>query len=202
MEVDETVPAVSSLPARLPLAVLVEVEAKLKELCLEGIIRKIEEPTDWCSRLVIAKRKSGEIRICTDLRAVNNALKRSVFQMPEPNDIFSRIGKAQLYSLLDCRSSFHQIALDSESQSLFTFAAPSGRYVWQKMPMGAKIVPEVFQKALSSLLVDVEHTFVFCNDILIAAENQAGACRHFVKGLECSLCKWYHVKQGKMSLCS
>ena len=75
-------------------------EEKLIELCSEGIIRKIGEPTDWCSRLVIAKRKNGEITICTDMRSLNKALKRSVFQMPDPSDIFARMGQAKVYNLL------------------------------------------------------------------------------------------------------
>ena len=84
VEVDETVRPVSSAPARLPPAILEEVDTKLKQMIDDGIIRKIEEPTDWCSRLVIAKRKSGDLRVCADLRDLNKALKRELFQMPEP----------------------------------------------------------------------------------------------------------------------
>ena len=171
VKVDNSVKPVSSPPVKLPPAILEEVEGELRKLCSEQIIRKIEEPTSWCSRLVIAKKKSGDIRICTDLRALNLALKRPIFPMPDPADIFARIGKAKVYSLLDCRSAFHQIALDLESQPYFTFAAPSGRYMWQRMPMGAKIAPEVFQKALSDLLTDIPHTFVFYDDILIATKD-------------------------------
>ena len=171
VEVDETIKPVASPPVKLPPAILDQVEAQLQELCKDNVIRKVEEPTSWCSRLVIAKKKSGEIRICTDLRAVNVALKRPVFPMPEPADIFARIGKAKVYSLLDCRSAFHQLALEPASQKYFTFAAPSGRYVWQRMPMGAKIAPEVFQKVLSDLLADISNVYVFYDDILIAAED-------------------------------
>ena len=90
VKIDNSVKVISSPPARLggdsPI-VLGEVEDKLKELCSEGIICKIEEPTDCCSRIVIAKRKNGEIRISTDLHSLNKALKHSIFQMPDPSDI-------------------------------------------------------------------------------------------------------------------
>ena len=44
--------------------------------------------------------------------------------------------------------------------------------MWQRMPMGAKIAPEVFQRLLSNLLGDIPRTFVFYDDILIAGESQ------------------------------
>ena len=169
--VDESVKPVSCPPVKLPPAILQEVESDLQRLSEEGIIRKIEEPTDWCSRLVVAKKRDGSIRICNDLRALNKALKRPVFQMPDPSDIFAQIGSAKVYSLLDCKSAFHQIALDPQSQLYFTFAAPTGRYVWQRMPMGAKIAPEVFQRALSDILAGIPRAFVYYDDILLAAEN-------------------------------
>ena len=61
VEIDISVKAVSSPPARLPPIVLGEVEEKLKELCSEGIIRKIEEPTDLCSFFLFAITKHGDL---------------------------------------------------------------------------------------------------------------------------------------------
>ena len=36
-----------------------------------GIIEKVTEPTDWCARMVPVPKKSGEVRICVDLKCLN-----------------------------------------------------------------------------------------------------------------------------------
>ena len=118
-----------------------------EKLCSEGIIHKIGESTDWCSALVVAQRKNGEIRICTDLHNLNCAIKWPVYPIPDVHDTFSRV-----YLLLNCTSAFHQICVHSESQKLLTFATPTGRYCWQQLHHGIKSAPEIYQKMLAELL--------------------------------------------------
>lgn len=171
IEIDESVIPISSPARKLPPAILNEVKTELDKLTSDGIIRKIDSPTSWCSPIVIAKRKDNSIRLCTDLRLLNKAVKVPEFPIPDINDIFSQIGNASCYSLLDCASAFYQIPLDKDSQELLTFSTPFGRYCWQRIPYGLVSAPFVFQNYLSSLLRDVEGCFVFFDDILIATDS-------------------------------
>ena len=171
IELDESVTPVSEPPRRLPPAIASLVDNKLQSMVHEGVIRKVEEPTDWCSPLVITKRKTGDIRICTDFRKLNTAIKRSVFQIPDFDDIIARVNQCELFSLLDCKSAFHQLSVSSNCQTLLTFASHSGRYCWQRVPYGLKSAPELFQSFLSNLLRNVPRVFVFFDDILIATKS-------------------------------
>ena len=36
-----------------------------------GVISCVDEPTEWCTGIVIAPKKNGNIRICVDLRPLN-----------------------------------------------------------------------------------------------------------------------------------
>ena len=107
------------------------------------------------------------------MRNLNKAVKRPVYPIPDVNDILTRLENSKFYSILDSTSAFHQIAVHPDSQKLLTFAAPSGRYCWQRLPYGIKSAPEVYQKMLSELLQNVPDCFVFYDDVLIAAKDES-----------------------------
>ena len=48
----------------------------LAELEEKGVIEKVQEPTDWVSSIVVARKSNGNIRLCLDPRPLNKALKR------------------------------------------------------------------------------------------------------------------------------
>ena len=121
---DDSIQPVSSPPRKLPPAILTQVKDSLDKLCADGIIKAIDEPTDWCSLIVVARKKNGDIQICTNLRNVNRAVKRPVYPILDINNILSHVEHSSIYSLLDCTSAFHQIPIHADSQKLFTFAAP------------------------------------------------------------------------------
>ena len=136
-----------------------------------GIIRKVHEPTSWCSAIVVTSKKSGEVRICTDLRNVNKAVKKPSFQIPSFEDITARINGAKHFSVLDCKAAFHQIPVDEGSQEMLTFAVPSGRYCWCRLPYRLISAPEVFQSILVETLQSMPNVVCFFDDILIAAQS-------------------------------
>ena len=43
-----------------------KVEEELKGIKTQNIIRKVDEPTDWCARLVVVLKPNGNLRICGD----------------------------------------------------------------------------------------------------------------------------------------
>ncbi|XP_042142891.1 uncharacterized protein K02A2.6-like [Ixodes scapularis] len=64
---DDAVPVVQ--PARrVPLALREPLREELQRMEKATIIRKVDEPTDWVSPLVIVKKKDGSLRLCMDPR--------------------------------------------------------------------------------------------------------------------------------------
>ena len=53
-------------------------DVKIELECVEGlgITKKITEPTPWCAPMVPAFRKNGKIRICVDLKRLNQSVTR------------------------------------------------------------------------------------------------------------------------------
>ena len=100
-----------------------EVKEKITDLEGKGIIKKETEPTDWISRMVVVA-KPNKIRICLDPKDLNKALKRPKYQMPTLDELLPK-----LFSTLDTKDGFYQIALDEASSKLTAFWTPFGSYL-------------------------------------------------------------------------
>lgn len=40
------------------------------------VIEPVEEPTEWCSGMVIVQKPDGDVRICVDLTELNKFVER------------------------------------------------------------------------------------------------------------------------------
>ena len=104
------------------LTVLPKVKAELDRMVEQGVISKVERPTDWCSGLVVVpKANKMDVRLCVDLTQLNKAVKREFHPMSSVDDSLAKLSNAQYFTRLDANSGFWQIPLDTESQLLTTF---------------------------------------------------------------------------------
>ena len=111
-----------------------------------GVISKIDEPTDWCSGMVVVPKPNDGVRICVDLTRLNRHVKRERHILPSVDHVMAQIGDAKIFSKLDANSGFWQIELAPESAKLTTFITPYGRYKFNRLPFGISSAPEFFQK--------------------------------------------------------
>ena len=91
IEVDPTVTPVVNPPRTIPAALRDRVKTELEDMEKRGVIRRVEEPTDWVSSMAIVEKPDGSLRICLDPRHLNKAIKREHFQLPTIEDITTRM---------------------------------------------------------------------------------------------------------------
>ncbi|KAL6470492.1 hypothetical protein MHYP_G00216110 [Metynnis hypsauchen] len=159
-------------PRRVPIPLLPRVEEELKRMESMGIIEKVTDPTEWCAPMVPVMKKNGKIRICVDLKKLNENVKREKFILPTLDDIMPKLAKSTVFSSLDAESGFWQIPLEENSAHLTTFITPLGRYCFKRLPFGITSAPEIFQRKMSELLHGHEGTVVYMDDILVFGETQ------------------------------
>ena len=63
-------------PCRIPIPLLPEVKAKLKRMEDMNVIERVDQPTEWCSPIVVVPKKNGKVRICGDFIQLNKAIQR------------------------------------------------------------------------------------------------------------------------------
>ena len=124
-------------------------------------MKRITEPTEWCAPIVIAPKKNNQIRLCVDLRQLNQAVQRERFTIPSREEVLRKIAGAQIFSLLDAKHGFWQIPLASDSQKLTTFITPFGRFCYTRLPFGITSAPELYQHIMRDLLVNPDGVVVY-----------------------------------------
>ena len=86
----------------------------------------VNEPTPWCAVMVIVPKASGAVRICVNMKPLNENVLREVHLMPKVDTTLAQLTGAVRFSKLDANSGFWQIPLAKESRLLTTFITPYG----------------------------------------------------------------------------
>ncbi len=158
-------------PRRVPLSLHARLKSKLDEMEAQGVITKVDGPTEWVNSLVIVEKKDGSLRLCLDPTKLNMSIKREHFMIPTLEDVTSRIGNKSLFTVLDQKDAYWQVPLDEPSSYLCTFNTPFGRYRFTRMPFGICSASEVLQKRAYETFGDIEGVHVIADDMLIAADD-------------------------------
>ena len=109
----EAKPFSLSTPRRVPLPLMQKVKDELIRMEQE-VIRRVKEPTEWCTGMVGVPKPNNRIRmICVDLTKLNEAVRRKKYILPAVEHTLGMLGKAKVYSKLDANSGFWQICQKS-----------------------------------------------------------------------------------------
>nr|XP_034840382.1 uncharacterized protein LOC117996432 [Maniola hyperantus] len=164
--VDKTVLPVVSASRKIPMKMRPRLKEELENMVKLNIIKKEDEPTDWVSNIVIVEKPDKKLRLCLDPRNLNQAIKRSHFQLPTLDEMASNLSGAKYFSKCDAKNGFWMIRLDESSSKLCTFSTPYGRYRFLRMPFGINCAPEIFHNEMDKIF-KMEGVEVFIDDILI-----------------------------------
>jgi len=160
-------------PRRVPIPMRARVKEELDRMERAGVISKVTEPTPWCSGMVVVPKQSGTVRICVDLKDLNESVLRETHPIPGVDDTLAQLSGATVFSKVDATSGFWQIPLSEDSRLLTTFITPYGRYCFNKLPFGISSAPELFQSRMNKILEGLEGVVCHMDDVLIYGANKA-----------------------------
>ena len=159
-------------PRNVPIALRSKVQEELKRMESMGVISKVDQHTPWCAGMVVVPKKTGNVRICVDLKPLNESVLREVHPIPKVDDTLAQLAGMKLFSKLDANSGFWQIPLAEESKLLTTFITPFGRYCFNKLPFGISSAPELFQRRMNKILEGLPGVVCLIDDVLVAAKDE------------------------------
>ena len=154
-------------PMNVPIPLCGKVHEELQRMEKLGVISKVNEPTPWCAGMVVVPKKSGAVRICVDLKPLNDSVLREVHPIPRVDETLAHLAGATVFSKLDANSGFWQIPLAKPSRKLTTFITPFGRYYFNKLPFGISSAPELFQRRMNKLLEGLKGVVCLMDDVLV-----------------------------------
>ncbi len=145
-------------------------KAEIDRLESIGVFQK-DHDSEWAAPTFIQPKKTGEIRILTDFRRLNDQIKRKPHPLPKIGDILQKLSGFTYATALDLSMGYYHIPLDEESSKLCTTILPWGKYRYLRLPMGIKNSPDVFQAIMQDLLGDLNFVRTYIDDILITSHG-------------------------------
>ena len=148
----------------------------------DGVIERVNEPTDWVSSLAIVEKPDGSLRVCLDPKDLNENLKREHY--PTFEEISMRLTGAKFFTKLDANKGYWQIPLDYPSSLLTTMNIPLGRYRFTRMPFGILSAQEIFHKRIQQLFDDIANVEPDIDDFLIWGTDEKSHEQILIRCLE------------------
>ena len=152
---------------RIPFHIRKDVEKGLQRLEDLDVIERVEGPTPWVSPIFIVPKKTGEVRLCVDMRKANKAVKREKHLMPTLDELITDLNGATVFSTLDLTSGYHQLELDSESRHITTFSTHVGLRRYKRLMFGINATSEIFQNSIAELLTGLPGCKNISDDIIV-----------------------------------
>ena len=95
-------------PRRVPFALRESLKIKLTSVEEQGVIKKVDKPTEWV-HIDGDYRKKGQVtQDCLDPRNLNISVKRQHYQIPVLEDITSQLNGTHVFTVIDLKEAFWQ----------------------------------------------------------------------------------------------
>lgn len=166
---ENAVPHISSA-RKLPIALQEPVRQELEIMVEEGVIQRVNEPTDWVNNFH-AINKNGKLRIVLDPRQLNKCIKRAHFQIPTIDELLFKLSGCKIFTVFDAQKAFWQQPLDEESSLLTTFITPLGRFRYLKVPYGLINAPESFQSTMHEIFKEIPNVEPYFDDLVLGSKT-------------------------------
>ena len=199
----EAVPYACHTPASVPKHWEKEVKDQLDEDIRRGVLQAVPagEATEWCSRMVVVAKKSGQPRRTVDYQKLNAGCLRETHHTQAPFDMVSGVPLHSFKTVADAYWGFHQVELDEESRRLTTFITPWGRYQYRRTPMGHCSASDAYTRRFDDAIQDVPRKYKCVDDTLLYDSSIEEAFWHTYDFLVTCAKKGITLKPEKFQFC-
>ena len=171
-----TIPLTDDIPVRghytrIPPNQFQEVKQHLSKSLQQGIIRP--STSSYSSGIVLARKKSGDLRLCVDYRLLNKKTVKDAYPLPRIEETLDFMAGSKVYSVVDLRKAYAQVGVAEQDIHKTAFTTPMGLFEYTRMPFGLSSAPATFQRLMNTVFRDElqEQVLVFLDDVIIFAKD-------------------------------
>ena len=163
---------VNTPPYQIPFKYKTLLREEIARLQTDGTIRP--STSAFNSPVLCVKKPDGSLRLCIDLRKLNEVIEVNDFPLPRIADILNSLGTAQVFSTLDLKSAFLQLELEESSKKYTAFSCEGTKYEFEKLPFGLRNSPAIFQSLMVTVLNKLLGVVCFCylDDVIIYSDSE------------------------------
>lgn len=178
IELEQGAKPPSRPPYRLNFVEQDELKKQIQQLIDGNLIRPSVSP--YGSPVLFVKKKSGELRMCIDYRALNNLTVKNKYPIPRVDDLLDQLSQAKYFSKLDLTSGYWQMRIKDADIPKTAFTSRYGHYEFMVMPFGLCNAPSSFQYLMNSIFQEYLDDFVvvYLDDIMIYSRTEEDHLRH------------------------
>ena len=144
----------------------------VNKLLREGVIARVDTPTEWCAPAFFVKKPSSGLRLVTDFTSLNRHVKHLIHPFPAPQDIISSLSpKLTVFTKLDALAGYHQVPLTTSTSFMMTFLLPSGMYRYLHALMGLSSSSDKFCRHWDAVFAGLPGVRKLVDDILVEGDN-------------------------------
>ena len=143
-----------------------------------GFIRQSTSPHG--APVLFVKKKSGDLRLCVDFRALNRITRKDRYPLPLISDLLDAGRRAKVFTKIDLKHAYHLVRIAEGEEWKTAFRTRYGSFEWTVMPEGLTNAPAAFQRFMNDLFKDLLDVYVvvYLDDILIYSENASEHRKH------------------------
>ena len=180
-----------------------EVRASIERDVSAGVLTKVpfNEPTVWCARMVVVRKKDGRPRRTVDYQQLNSQCLREPNYGESPFHTARRVPSNSWKSTFDAVDGYHSVELDEDSSRLTTFITPWGRYRYLRFPQGHCSGGDAFNGRVEHIVSNIPRLVRIVDDMCVYDGSIEDAFWHAWDVLSVCSNNGIVVNQSKFKFC-
>ena len=154
---------------RVPSHLVEKAREQIQQMKDHGVVRPSQ--SEWCSPIVLVKRKTGEYRCAIDYRRLNSVTKVDAFPMPRIDELLDNLRSSAIFSKIDCRNGYYQVEVDEVDREKTAFRFEGELLEFIRMPFGLSQACSTFCRLGNKLFGNIKCAENMMDDMLVHSES-------------------------------
>ena len=151
------------------------IDNEVRRMLKEGIIEQSTSP--WRAQVVVTRETANhKKRLAIDYsETINRFTLLDGYPLPRIEDTVNNIAQVKVFSMIDLRSAYHQVAIPEKDKPYTAFQAGNGFYQFTRIPFGVTNGVACFQRVIDDIIStdNLKGTFAYLDNVTICGVDQA-----------------------------